>query len=93
MSARIIHAKQLSINQSMRAAIYARMSTSDQHNEIQIHEVTEYVTRRGWESAGVYQDQMREKADCTNARSRVIRRRVGKAITEDLCHRSSASTP
>ena len=32
--------------------------TSDQHNEIQIHELTEYIARRGWELAGVYQDQM-----------------------------------
>ncbi len=42
----------------MRAAIYARVSTTDQHNEIQIHELTEYVTRRGWDLAGVYDDQM-----------------------------------
>jgi DNA invertase Pin-like site-specific DNA recombinase len=34
------------------------VSTSDQHNEIQIRELTEYVERRGWELAGVYQDQM-----------------------------------
>ena len=42
----------------MKAAIYARVSTSDQHNEIQIKELTDYVERRGWELAGVYQDQM-----------------------------------
>jgi len=42
----------------MRAAIYARVSTNDQHNEIQIKELTDYVERRGWELAGVYQDQM-----------------------------------
>ena len=42
----------------MKAAIYARVSTSDQHNEIQIKELTAYVERRGWELAGVYQDQM-----------------------------------
>jgi DNA invertase Pin-like site-specific DNA recombinase len=42
----------------MRATVYARVSTGDQHNEIQIHELTEYVARRGWELAGVYQDQM-----------------------------------
>jgi DNA invertase Pin-like site-specific DNA recombinase len=42
----------------MRAAIYARVSTTDQHNEIQVAELTEYVTRRGWELAGVYQDTM-----------------------------------
>ncbi len=42
----------------MRAAIYARVSTSDQHNEIQVRELTEYIARRGWEPVGVYQDQM-----------------------------------
>ena len=42
----------------MKTAIYARVSTSDQHNKIQIQELTEYVLRRGWELAGIYQDQM-----------------------------------
>ena len=42
----------------MKAAIYARVSTSDQHNEIQIRELKEYLSRRGWELAGVYEDEM-----------------------------------
>jgi DNA invertase Pin-like site-specific DNA recombinase len=42
----------------MRAAIYARVSTTDQTNTIQIRELTEYVERRGWTLANVYQDQM-----------------------------------
>ncbi len=42
----------------MRAAIYARVSTTDQHNEIQVRELSEYVACRGWNLAGVYQDQM-----------------------------------
>ena len=42
----------------MRAAIYARVSTTDQHNDIQIRELTEYVRRREWELAGIYEDQM-----------------------------------
>ena len=42
----------------MRTAIYARVSTSDQTNTIQIRELKEYVDRRGWEVAGTYQDQM-----------------------------------
>jgi putative DNA-invertase from lambdoid prophage Rac len=42
----------------MRTAIYARVSTSDQTNAIQIRELKEYVERRGWSLAGVYQDQM-----------------------------------
>jgi putative DNA-invertase from lambdoid prophage Rac len=42
----------------MNAAIYARVSTTDQTNAIQIRELKEYVERRGWELAGTYQDQM-----------------------------------
>jgi putative DNA-invertase from lambdoid prophage Rac len=42
----------------MRAAIYARVSTSDQNNSIQVRELTEYVEHRGWELAGIYQDQI-----------------------------------
>jgi putative DNA-invertase from lambdoid prophage Rac len=42
----------------MKAAIYARVSTADQHNAIQIRELTEYMQRRGWELEAVYQDTM-----------------------------------
>jgi len=42
----------------MRAAIYARVSTTDQDNSLQVAELTEYVRRRGWELADVYQDTL-----------------------------------
>ena len=42
----------------MRAALYARVSTADQNNAIQVRELTEYVQRRGWELAATYQDTM-----------------------------------
>ena len=42
----------------MRTAIYARVSTTDQANTIQVRELKEYVQRRGWEVAGIYEDQM-----------------------------------
>lgn len=42
----------------MKAAIYARVSTSDQHNEIQIRELTEYCARRGWEIHRAYTDEI-----------------------------------
>ncbi len=42
----------------MRAAIYARVSTTDQDNSLQIAELTEYVRRRGWQLASVYQDTL-----------------------------------
>ena len=42
----------------MKTAIYARVSTTDQTNAIQICELKEYVERRGWQLVEVYQDQM-----------------------------------
>jgi DNA invertase Pin-like site-specific DNA recombinase len=40
----------------MKAAIYARVSTIDQNCEMQLAELRDYVSRRGWESAGEYVD-------------------------------------
>jgi putative DNA-invertase from lambdoid prophage Rac len=42
----------------MRAAIYARVSTSDQDNSIQVSELTAYANSRGWKIFQVYQDQI-----------------------------------
>lgn len=42
----------------MTVAIYARTSTTEQHNEPQVRELTEHAARRGWEVAGVYEDQI-----------------------------------
>jgi len=41
---------------NIRAALYCRVSTTDQNNALQIRELTEYVQRRGWELVGTYQD-------------------------------------
>jgi len=40
----------------MRVALYCRCSTSDQSPEMQVRELREYVTRRGWQIAGEYID-------------------------------------
>jgi putative DNA-invertase from lambdoid prophage Rac len=40
----------------MRCALYARVSTTDQNCEVQLRELREYVSRRGWENAGEYID-------------------------------------
>jgi len=42
----------------MKIAIYARVSTTDQTNTIQVRELQEYAARRNWELTDVYQDQM-----------------------------------
>jgi DNA invertase Pin-like site-specific DNA recombinase len=39
------------------AAIYTRVSTVDQHPEIQEHEVVQYVARRGWKQYRIYCDK------------------------------------
>jgi DNA invertase Pin-like site-specific DNA recombinase len=40
----------------MRAALYARVSTIDQHCELQLKELREYCQRRGWTNMGEYVD-------------------------------------
>ncbi len=40
----------------MNAAIYARVSTTDQNAELQIREVNDYATKQGWEVVATYQD-------------------------------------
>lgn len=40
----------------MKAAIYARVSTSDQDASLQLGELREYVSRRGWQPAAEYVD-------------------------------------
>jgi len=43
---------------NIRAALYCRVSTTDQNNALQIRELTEYVQRRGWELVGTYEDMI-----------------------------------
>ena len=40
----------------MKAALYCRVSTTDQNCDLQLRELREYVARRGWESVGEYID-------------------------------------
>jgi DNA invertase Pin-like site-specific DNA recombinase len=40
-----------------RAAIYTRVSTLDQHPEIQEHDLVDYVARRNWNLYKVYTDK------------------------------------
>jgi DNA invertase Pin-like site-specific DNA recombinase len=41
---------------SLKVATYSRVSTSDQHCELQVHELREYASRRGWTVTGEYVD-------------------------------------
>jgi len=38
----------------MMVAMYARVSTSDQSCEMQLHELRQYVLKRGWEVFAEY---------------------------------------
>ena len=40
----------------MVVAVYARVSTSDQSCEMQLHELRQYVVRQGWEVFAEYVD-------------------------------------
>jgi len=40
----------------MRCAIYARVSTTDQNCEMQLRDLREYLSSRGWQNAGEYVD-------------------------------------
>jgi len=42
--------------ENLRAAIYARVSTTDQNCEMQLGELREYANRRAWEIAGEFVD-------------------------------------
>jgi DNA invertase Pin-like site-specific DNA recombinase len=41
----------------VKAAIYARVSTTDQNCEMQLNAVREFISRHGWENAGEYVDE------------------------------------
>jgi len=41
---------------SLKVATYSRVSTSDQHCELQVHELREYAARRGWTVVEEYVD-------------------------------------
>ena len=41
---------------NMRCALYCRVSTTDQHCDLQLRELREYIARRDWKVAGEYVD-------------------------------------
>ena len=42
----------------MRAACYIRVSTAEQNSALQVAELQQYITARGWELVAVYEDTM-----------------------------------
>jgi len=49
----------------MKAAIYARVSTTDQNCELQIRELHDYAERQGWAIIETYQDIMSGARDAS----------------------------
>ncbi len=47
----------------MRAAIYARVSTGDQHLDVQLHALREHAAARGWTIAGEFSDVLSGQKD------------------------------
>jgi putative DNA-invertase from lambdoid prophage Rac len=41
---------------TIRAAVYVRVSTTDQNCELQLREIQDYATRQGWDITETYQD-------------------------------------
>ncbi len=51
------------MNQPLRVAVYARVSTSDQSTEIQVNDLTHYAASRNWTIYKTYQDKKTGKND------------------------------
>jgi DNA invertase Pin-like site-specific DNA recombinase len=56
----------------MKIAIYARVSTSDQTCEQQLHELRTYVSQRGWPTATEYVDTISGSKDSRPALNRLL---------------------
>ena len=70
----------------MRAAIYARVSTTDQKCEMQLGELREYVLRRGWEPAAEYVDTGWSGAKASRPEfDRLVRDAGKRAVDVILC--------
>src|SRR5262249_18366633 len=65
----------------MRVGIYARVSTTDQHCEQQLHELREYAKARRWKVEGEYVDHgVSGKKDSRPAMNRLMKAARQRAI-------------
>src|SRR5271169_497493 len=53
---RIDRCTKIMYDKYMRCALYCRVSTTDQNCEMQLRELREYISRRGWKGGGEYID-------------------------------------
>src|SRR5215472_16658334 len=70
----------------MRVALYARVSTMDQHCEQQLHELRDYVKARGWKLEGEYIDHgVSGKKDSRPAMNRLMKEARQRTIDAVVC--------
>ena len=80
----------------MRIGIYARVSTTDQHCEQQLHDLRQYAAARGWTIEAEYVDKMSGTKDTRPAMTRLMaaaRRRAVDAVLVWKIDRWSRSMP
>ena len=72
----------------MRAALYARVSTTDQHPEAQLHALREYATRRGLDAVEFVDEGQSGRKDSRPALDRLVaatrRREVDLVVCQKL---------
>jgi DNA invertase Pin-like site-specific DNA recombinase len=70
----------------MRVGLYARVSTTDQHCEQQLHELREYAKVRGWKVEGEYVDQgVSGTKDSRPAMNRLMKAARQRAVDAIVC--------
>jgi DNA invertase Pin-like site-specific DNA recombinase len=70
----------------MRIGLYARVSTTDQHCEQQLHELREYAKIRGWKVEGAYVDHgVSGKKDTRPAMNRLMKAARQRTIDAVVC--------
>jgi DNA invertase Pin-like site-specific DNA recombinase len=70
----------------MRVALYARVSTTDQHCEQQLHELRDYVRARSWRVEGEYVDHgVSGKTGSRPAMNRLMKAARQRAIDAVVC--------
>jgi DNA invertase Pin-like site-specific DNA recombinase len=74
----------------MRAALYARVSTVDKQDpEMQLAELREYTSRRGWELCGTFVDRTSGSRESRPALDEVVSL-CQKRMTSSSCGSSTA---
>jgi putative DNA-invertase from lambdoid prophage Rac len=70
----------------VKVAIYMRVSTADQHCEVQAQELREYCARRGWEIVEEYKDEG-VSAKKTGSKSKPKLMELDRAMADAKLHR------